>query len=169
MLEVLSAVGTLLILFFSGLTFWHQFLRTPRSDVGISATGRSEPYSTNAGKITFTPSAIQIFNEGDMEALVANADVSVELIDADSGEVIDIPSDSSVGIKIKESKIGKSGRLPVGINDRVSASMTISGVSNLPREFYISIFYELEIRDNIREYELSETSEFKFVNERVDR
>ncbi len=95
MLEIVSAVATGLILFFSGLTFWYQFLRTPRSDIDIEFISRG-PISTNSGGITFSPVQVQFSNQGDMEGFVESLSVSTELIDPSTGEAFDPPRGGEV-------------------------------------------------------------------------
>ncbi|MFC7199558.1 hypothetical protein [Halospeciosus flavus] len=165
-LETISAVGTLLILFFTGLTFWHQVIRTPRSEVSLSVKERSEPYSLGKSNHTFRAPTAQLSNSGKMVALIEDADASATFLDCQSREELDdeaLQSEIEVGI----SRLGRNTKLKSGSTRRDKASISIDDVTKLPPEFQIRVRYEYEIKDNIREYEKSIPTEFKFINEAV--
>lgn len=167
MMEVVRTILSVLILVFSGLTFWHQFLRTPRSNVGMNIVGRDEPYTTKSANITFRGPPVQIYNRGDMEAIVAKAEVKGTLVEKGTGESFDPPQEDMFKVSIREGKIGSGGKLSPGRNTETHCSIVINSLSHYPPEFYIKLSYHFEIRDNNDTYELFATDSFKFVNQRV--
>jgi len=165
MLEIVSAVATGLILFFSGLTFWYQFLRTPRSDIDIEFISRG-PISTNSGGITFSPVQVQFSNQGDMEGFVESLSVSTELIDPSTGEAFDPPEEARFDTSIDSKDIGEKGRLTSGATDLASIRFDVRELDRFPEEFYVQASIKSSIRDNKRVYDRSTTGSFRFNHER---
>lgn len=163
MWEVARAFATLLILVFSGLSFWYQFVRTPRSDVGLEVISREKPYSTDSGGITFSGPAIQLYNRGDMEAIVETQEVSGELRDGETGEVFQ-PSGDHFEVSFRRSTLEK---LSPGMTEQIKPLINIRHLDQFPADFKIHLSFRFEFRDSSDTYELSAEEGFKFENQRV--
>lgn len=161
MLEVLSAVGTGLILLFSGLTFWYQFIRTPRSDVEMELIGR-DAYSTDSGGLTGHLLNLQFSNRGDMDAIVESIDVSTELVHPETGEAFEPPKNGRFNTPMKTRSIGEDGKLATGTTDKVGVKFDVRGLDEFPPEFDVKAFCEASIRDNTRVYDCSASDSFRF-------
>ncbi len=165
MLEVLSAVGTLFILVFTGLTFWYQFIRTPRSDVEIEVIDR-DSYSTNSGGLTAHLVDVQFSNRGEMDAIVDSIDVSSELVHPSTGQTFEPPKDGKFNTTMRKNKIGKDGTLAAGTTDKVGTRFRVGGLGKYPPEFDVKMYYEATFRDNARVYDRSTSGSFRFNVER---
>lgn len=163
MLDAIQVIGTGLILLFTGLTFWYQFIRTPRSDVGLEFIARDEPYSTNSGNISFHGPTVQIYNKGDMDAVLEEKNFSWNLRNS-SGEPFEPPENGSFGISSRNQ--GETV-VPAGGNVQLKPKISVRGLVDYPEDFNIKIRFNGSIRDNVGTEEIDTFTEFQFVNERV--
>jgi hypothetical protein len=164
MLEIATAIATFLILLFSGLTFWDQVLRTPSSDVGVDVLEREEPYSTSAANVLFRAPAIQVFNRGEMEAIITDAEGTGELIDIETGESFSPPGEGTFEVSFGSSIQQK--RVAPGSNLQIKPGIDLNNLNEFPQEFLIQTSHQFDIQDNTQSYSLCTSDRFRFVHER---
>jgi len=152
---------TILILIFTGLTFWYEVLRTPSSKVKMELIERKEPYSTTAANVTFRDQPLQLFNEGEMEAIIHGCNAEIGIFEKDSGNLLDVEEENysvSFGTQRKSLNAGEGIRL--------KGSISLENLDKFPSEFRIYTKYIVNIQDNKNEYEIIDEHEFLVKNKR---
>lgn len=169
MIDLIQIVISVFILIFSGLSFWYQFLRTPRSNIKVSVKEREKPYSTEADGITIHTPPIRLFNQGDMEAIVDNFDLEGKLINSKSSEEFPPPDENSFKLPLPKIRSRGDDKIPPGGSVEWRPKIHLRNLSEFPDEFEIKLHYSISIRDNGRVYEMTPTSELRFQNLRAQQ
>ncbi len=164
MLEFIIAGFTFLILVLTALIAWHQILRTPQSDVEVTALDREDPFIAESHGWYLGAPPLQIYNTGEMDAAVTGVEVSYRLRNVETDEPFEITKFETFEVILEPNEIGDGGSIRSGANTRTRAEINIRRMELFPRDIEVRIQYSITVRDIRGTHELQTAHELRIQN-----